>query len=135
MESLDVLTFAERAIPADDVLRLYRAEQWWPDRTATDLTSVLATSPAVGAWRGGRLVGFVRAITDGHFHAYIEDVVVDPAERGNGVGTALVRRIEALLEETVPMVTLFCSAGLAPFYESVGYKSTRQVILHHRLRD
>ena len=47
----------------------------------------------VGVYDGatGRQVGFARAVSDGVNDAYLADVVVDPADRGRGVGTLLVR--------------------------------------------
>ena len=39
----------------------------------------------------GDMIGFARAISDGVGFAYLADVIVDPSERGNGVGKALVQ--------------------------------------------
>jgi GNAT superfamily N-acetyltransferase len=41
----------------------------------------------------GRTVGFARAVSDGVAFAYLADVCVDAAVRGNGLGTALVRQM------------------------------------------
>ena len=80
----------EREIPAEGVLKLYRAEGWWPERTAEQVRAVLRGAPAVGAWRGQDLIGFARAVTDGILRAYVEDVIVSPDWRGMGVGQALL---------------------------------------------
>ncbi|WP_460514900.1 GNAT family N-acetyltransferase [Flindersiella endophytica] len=129
---IEVLTAGERPIPGAAVVELYKVENWWPERTAEDVDAVVEAFPAVGAWRDGRLVGFARAITDGKFHAYLEDVVVAPSERGTGAGRQLVARLEAALDP-VPLVSLFCHHDAAGFYEACGYRATRQVMLHHKL--
>ena len=91
---MDVLTAVvpngEREIPPEGVLKLYRAEGWWPERTAEQVRAVLRAAPAVGAWHGQDLVGFARAVTDGILRAYVEDVIVSPDWRGMGVGQALL---------------------------------------------
>jgi predicted GNAT family N-acyltransferase len=114
------------------VLALYRSERWWPERTEPQMASVLETAPAVGAWEHDRLVGFARAVTDGVTRAYLEDVIVLPEMRRHGVGRELV---VCLLGELapVPLVTIFCQEGLAPFYESHGFEATRQVVLHRSM--
>lgn len=127
-----ILTAAERPIPGTDIRRLYDLEGWWPERTVTDLELVAEQHPSVGAWRDDRLVGFARAVTDGRFHAYAEDVVVDPTERGNGIGRALMDRLAEQVSP-VPILSLFCAPDLAPFYEKAGYVRTDQVMLHHML--
>jgi ribosomal protein S18 acetylase RimI-like enzyme len=124
-----VLSHAERAIPADQVLALYQAVAWWPERTTAQLSAVLRGSPAVGAWQGGQLIGFARAVTDGVLRAYVEDVIVAPAHRGRGVGQALLSRlIEGL--GSIPVVTLFCSPGLVRYYGASSFAATRQVVMH-----
>lgn len=46
----------------------------------------------VGAYHtaSASMVGFGRAVSDGVAFAYLADVFVDPAHRGNGIGVALV---------------------------------------------
>ncbi|HZT46139.1 MAG TPA: GNAT family N-acetyltransferase [Gaiellaceae bacterium] len=47
----------------------------------------------VGLYRGGRQVGFARAVSDGVAVTYLADVYVLPEHRGSGLGVELVREI------------------------------------------
>lgn len=129
MSDVQVLPARERAIPPGAVLRLYREQGWWPERTTDQVARVLAGAPAVGAWAGGEFVGFARAVTDGTFRAYLEDVIVAERHRRRGIGRALV---DALRDELagVARVSLFCPPALVSFYEAAGYQPTAQVVLH-----
>jgi GNAT superfamily N-acetyltransferase len=137
MSDVLVLPARERVIPATAVLRLYREQGWWPERTAEQVSRVLADQPAVGAWLAGgsggaggnELVGFARAVSDGAFRAYLEDVVVAERHRRRGIGRALVDALRAELAG-VQLVSLFCGPSLVPFYEAAGYHPTHQVVLH-----
>jgi GNAT superfamily N-acetyltransferase len=130
--TIEIALHRERPIPAGDVLRLYREAGWWPERTASSLAAVLASAAAAGAWEGERLVGFARAVSDGAFRAFVEDVVVSAAHRRRGVASALVA---ALVDEVagVDVVTTFCDEALVPLYEAAGFRPTRQVVLHRPL--
>lgn len=44
----------------------------------------------VGAFDGGRMVGFANVAWDGGVHAFLLDVVVEPQLQGRGTGAALV---------------------------------------------
>ena len=53
-----------------------------------------------GAWRvvgaytpAGEMVGFARAVSDGVSLAYVADVFVDPAHRGQGLSVGLLRTL------------------------------------------
>ncbi|MCQ4437833.1 GNAT family N-acetyltransferase, partial [Clostridioides difficile] len=48
-----------------------------------------------GAYVGDRLVGFARLVPDHATFAYLCDVFVLPAERGNGYGRALIAHVFA----------------------------------------
>ncbi len=133
-DAVAVLSYSERTIPADQVLALYHAAQWWPERTPDQVGAVLRGSPAVGAWRGGQLVGFARAVTDGVLRAYVEDVVVAPSRRGSGIGLALLDRLIQELD-AIPVVTLFCSPDLVRYYEASSFGATGQVVMHRSTRN
>jgi ribosomal protein S18 acetylase RimI-like enzyme len=67
----------------------------------------------------GTLVGFVTAITDGVFAAYIPLVEVMPDFQRQGIGTALVERMLSRLARCY-MIDLVCDDHVAPFYERLG---------------
>lgn len=92
MPGIEVMTHEQCAIDAGRVQRLYTAEGWWPERSTVDIDRILRSGPAVGAWAGLLLVGFVRAVTDGVARAYVEDMVVDPGWRGEDIGVRLLDR-------------------------------------------
>ena len=45
----------------------------------------------VGVYRGDRMIGFSRTVSDGHWLTYLADVYVLPEFRGLGLGAELVR--------------------------------------------
>lgn len=129
LTDVEVRSHAERPIDPTDVIGLYVAEGWWPERLRPELAAVLENGPAVGAWIAGRLVGFGRAVTDGAFRAYVEDLVVAEDVRGAGIGRLLV---DHLLEQLPPaaVTSLFCSESLTEFYAGSGFHGTSQVAMH-----
>lgn len=64
---------------------------------------------------GGRVVGFVTAISDGVISAFIPLLEVLPEWQGRGIGSELVRRVLAELD-ALYMVDLVCDPELEPFY-------------------
>jgi ribosomal protein S18 acetylase RimI-like enzyme len=127
----EIRSHAERRIDPGAVLALYATEGWWPERTSTQLATVLDSGPAVGAYAGDRLVGFARAVTDGAFRTYVEDVIVAPDARGAGIG----RSLTALLLQLVPataVTSLFCAEPLTALYSASGFRPTAQIVMHHR---
>ena len=73
----------------------------------------------------GRLVGFVRALSDGAYRSTIFDLIVAPEWRERGLGRALVERILATPAlERCRRTDLVCKQEVAAFYESLGFERT-----------
>lgn len=127
-----VVSCSERRIEADELLALYASEPWWPERSLGDVGYVLANHAAVGAWDGERLIGFARAVSDGRFRAYIEDVLVLEEYRRQGIGAELLSVVLDTVRD-IHVITLFCQPRLSAYYTSLGFKEfSKQVVMHRR---
>jgi ribosomal protein S18 acetylase RimI-like enzyme len=66
-----------------------------------------------------RVIGFLTAITDGSFAAYLPLLEVLPEYQGQGIGSELVRR--ALVElDGYYMIDVVCDEDVQPFYTRFG---------------
>ena len=75
-------------------------------------THVVLAQDAVG----GHVIGFITAVSDGTFAAYIPLLEVLPLFRGQGIGTQLVNRMLEKLRD-YRMVDLMCDTNLVGFYQ------------------
>ena len=80
-------------IDRDAVHRYLSEESYWAaGRLRAVQDAVIESSQrVVGLYHEGRQIGFSRAVSDGHIHAYLADVYVLPEFRGRGLGVELVR--------------------------------------------
>jgi ribosomal protein S18 acetylase RimI-like enzyme len=96
--------------------------------------SILRNSKKVWlALDGDRCVGFVNALSDDIFYAFIPLLEVLPEYRGQGIGTELVRRMLASLEGMYA-VDIVCDPDVAPFYEKLGFARCAGMIRRKRVR-
>ncbi|RDU37810.1 GNAT family N-acetyltransferase [Neobacillus piezotolerans] len=131
--SIQILTNSEKSIKAADVMRLYRDAGWWREREEGDIELMLASGPSVGAWDGEALIGFARAVADGKFRAYIEDVVIHSAYQRDGIGTQLVSRLLEILAH-IDVISLFCEPHLIPFYEKNNFRHSKSQNVMHLIK-
>ncbi len=112
--------------PVQEIVELYKAGGWWQespanrDRIAPMISGsfcfMVVRSPQAG------IIGMGRIISDGASDAYIQDVVVLPAYRRQGIGRALIQRLtEFCLEHEIEWIGLVAEPGTAPFYQALGY--------------
>lgn len=95
--------------------------QGWPRPHSGDtLLKILEGSRYVWlAVEDGSVVGFINAISDGHFAAFVPLLEVRPETRGRGIGTELVKRMMETLRDHYS-IDLVCDAHVVPFYERIG---------------
>jgi GNAT superfamily N-acetyltransferase len=103
---------------------LYETAGWWSaaDREE-DLPALIAGSACVAAaFQGGLLVGFGRVLSDGCSDAYLQDVMVLPECRGQGIGAAIVAALCGWCRERgLGWIGLVAQPGTAGFYERLGF--------------
>lgn len=94
----------------------------WPEHPDAD-THLRILHESHTAWLaldGGRCVGFINALSDGVFYAYIPLLEVLPEYQGQGIGTELLRRMIETLS-CMYAIDVVCDESVAPFYAARGF--------------
>jgi GNAT superfamily N-acetyltransferase len=98
-------------------------QSYWSPGITPDLVERAAdgSSLVVGAYFQAQQVGYLRVVSDRATFAWIADVFVDPAHRGKGVATAMLRF--ALEHPTLPNLRRWVLAthDAHDVYASVGF--------------
>ena len=68
---------------------------WCPGIPRATVERAIANSLCFSAWQHGRQVGFARVVSDYATFAYLADVFVLPAFRGQGISKALMAAVVA----------------------------------------
>ncbi len=94
----------------------------WPNCPNTDKhLAILKNSYKVQlAFDGQKCVGFINALSDGVFYAYIPLLEVLPEYQGRGIGTELIQRMVSSLNEMYA-IDIVCDESLVPFYKAKGF--------------
>lgn len=81
---------------------------------------------AVVVERDGRAVGMGRVVGDGAIFYYIQDLAVDPAHQGRGIGSRILQTLLDYIRRHAPdqaFVGLFAAEGTTPFYAQYGFQT------------
>ncbi len=85
--------------------------------------ALLGSFLVAGAFDNDNIVGIARVLSDGCSDAYIQDVVVDPSYRKQGIGSGLINTLVARLKEcNVDWIGLVGEPGTENFYQKLGWQ-------------
>ncbi|WP_158085608.1 GNAT family N-acetyltransferase [Henriciella aquimarina] len=114
-------------LPPIDLYCAWRADEGWGKVShATAQAALEAGVASVCAYCDDTLVGFARAVGDGAIYGYVQDVIVHPRWRGQGIGRAMMHALLAQLEGIYPegaTLGLMAAKGHQDFYKSFGFIS------------
>ena len=113
--------------PSDEIIALYKAGSWWKDEyDPSGIPPLLEGSfDFVIAYDGkeGKAVGMGRLVSDGVSDGYVQDLVVFPDRRGEGIGSIMVKELVRYgKEKGLVWIGLIAEKGSSPFYERLGFK-------------
>lgn len=96
-------------------------------RDPQKLQKAFAASHAVAlAYDGARLVGVGRGVSDGQYQGLICDLAVLPEYQGRGVGTGLIKHLQAHMP--VENLILYAVPGKEGFYQALGFRRMKTAL-------
>ena len=113
--------------PEDEIVSLYKAGGWWKesyDKSAIKsmITGSFAFAVAVDK-DTGKAIGMGRIISDGISDAYIQDFVILPKYRRQGIGKQLLNfLLEHCASKGILWIGLIAEPGQESFYSFAGFK-------------
>ncbi len=115
------------AAPVEVIVGLYQAGGWWRESQANrDRIGAMIRGSfcfMIARLGDGKIIAMGRVISDGASDAYIQDVVVLPAYRREGIGRELIQRLTRhCLDHKIGWIGLVAEPGTARFYEQLGYR-------------
>jgi GNAT superfamily N-acetyltransferase len=110
-------------ISEEDAAALFQAA--WGDLAPDSPPAIDRCLAHVGAYHGGRLVGFVKLAWDGGLHAFVLDTTVHPDHQRRGIGRRLVERAtEVAAQSGVEWLHVDYEPHLEGFYARCGFRPT-----------
>lgn len=124
VEGVDVRLVRE--YPVEPIVRLYRAGGWWHDHYDVSHVPPMVRGSFAFAVAfveaTGETVGMGRCLSDGASDAYIQDVIVDPAYRGAGIGRRIVDcLLDACRKAGILWIGVVAEPEAVAFYEREGF--------------
>lgn len=107
------------------VHRMLASTYWSPGIRRDLVEKAFENSLSIGVYdsEGGQ-IGVARLVTDHATFAYLCDVFVDEAHRGNGLGKAMVKQLlDTFAEPHILNVALF-TKDMQPLYRQFGFVET-----------
>jgi ribosomal protein S18 acetylase RimI-like enzyme len=118
-------------IDLEQVRQLFHDTAFWArDRSVDEWAIAIANSrPVVTAWDDSRMIGFVRATSDGIFRATVWDVAIHPDYQGAGLGRRLVETILMHPHVNRAERVYLMTTNQQKFYKRIGFEENKSTTL------
>lgn len=119
---MDVQISLDDSVEEQEVIKLYRANEWSSAEKPVQLLAALRGSHSLVTARvTGELVGLGNAISDGHLVVYFPHMLVLPRLHGYGIGRKMMKAFLAKYEDFHQL--MLTADGLAvEFYKQLGFE-------------
>ena len=118
---MDIQISLTDKIKDEEVLAIYKANQWSSAEKPTQLLSALRDSHSLVTARiSGRLVGIGNAISDGHLVVYYPHMLVHPEYQRNGIGKKMIEAMQKRYSNFHQQI-LTADGNAIAFYKSIGF--------------
>lgn len=122
-EPMSVTLRSDKTFPIDSWLELYHAAEynnWWTERNAR--AALAYAFLVITAWDDDAAVGTATVWSDGVNFAWLDDVVVHPDRRNEGIGSLLVTgALTRIRAAGIDGVQLFPIPGRESFFARFGF--------------
>lgn len=120
---IEIVQWQEIEIP--QLTALYLQANWLEPAEGRDIIKAIVqnTYAFAVAKEQNKIIGMGRVISDGVSDAYIQDVYVDLAHRGKGVGKAIIDKlVNHLKKNKILWIGLIGNPGTESFYKPLGFE-------------
>ena len=112
----------------DEIIELYKAGGWWKESySSSGIKPLIKGSFAFAVVidkKSQKAIGMGRIISDGVSDAYVQDLIVLPEYRCQGIGKQLVKSLlEKCSSAGLVWIGLIAEPDQDDFYSSLGFKS------------
>ena len=118
---MTVIISDKRTVKADEIIELYKVNNWSSAKKPTELYKALINSHTlITAWDKDRLVGLGNAISDGYLVVYYPHLLVHPSYQRKGIGKMIMDKMQEKYKG-FHMQMLTADAKSVNFYKKVGF--------------
>ena len=123
-------------ISEDQLLALYESVGWFAytqgERRSELQEAIRNSTYVVSAWSEGMLIGLARGLSDGSAIFLLQDILVNPDFQTKGLGRQLINNcLERFKHVRSRILLTDDEEKQLRFYESVGYKNTKDLTKFH----
>jgi GNAT superfamily N-acetyltransferase len=123
---MDIRILETKEINIEDIIRLYKANEWSSAEKPDLLHKALLNSETlITAWDNKKLIGLGNAISDGYLTVYYPHLLVLPEYQGKGIGKMICDKMQEKYGD-FHMQMLTADGKSIDFYKKNGFERAGQ---------